>query len=464
MIRVAGGLSRLFSTRFPQVHISTHPELFRLHELTPGLPRSEFHARRCKLAAAMPEGSLLVLRNESTQYSAHDIPFLYRGDSDVFYLSGIQEPDALIAIYRPQNPMEATPGEAHEFLAAVTPRSKTTDLWEGATIGVDRLVETFGADVAMGLNDISELRKRLRSAKTVLLDPRTANKGVLPREVIEDAKASKAQLETARPLIDRLRVLKSPAELALLTKAAELTTAGFKRTMRDSRDPANHHERILAATFEYEVRRRGAPRLTFPCVVASGANALVIHYLFNDSKIPANAMVLQDSGAEYHYYSSDVTRTWPVSGKFTDTQRTLYLGVHEIHKNMLEMCKKKGTSLLGMHTAALEQVGYLCRSLGLPSSLDVVQSTFFAHSACHHMGIDCHDAQHFPFDHPLESGHVIAIEPGLYIPDDPKFPKDLRGIGIRIEDNVVIGDEQKITVLSDGIPRLPDAIEEWMNS
>jgi Xaa-Pro aminopeptidase len=420
-------LSRVASRIGQPMHWS-HPGAFSSATLTPHLPLSEFAARRSRAASLLPAKSVLLVTSRPQLFSSHDIPVPYRTDADLVYLTGFEEPVAACLI-------DAATGEFH---MAVQPRSPEQELWHGMRAGVDVAREAFGADSCVSSEAeppaASPFARRLREAETVLVDP-AVNPGLL-RTLLAGHRPR--AVASPRGVLDALRVRKSEREVGLVRRACEITAEAFERNRASCESGEARHERVLAAQFEFEARKRMATRLTFPCVVAGGPNALCLHYLFADAELRVGDLVLQDSGAEFQYYCADVTRTWAVDGRPTAAQRDVLAGVAEV-LGALEALLPHRPSLEDLHVAAVHYLAALLGRLGLdPAAVH----TYYPHNTAHHLGIDCHDAYTYPKDRPLEPGNVIAIEPGLYFPaDDPSLPKEFRGMGVRIEDNYHISEQ-----------------------
>jgi Xaa-Pro aminopeptidase len=251
-----------------------------------------------------------------------------------------------------------------------------------------------------------------------------------------------------------MRWKKSEAELALMRRSAGIAAEAMTMCMSaTNRSGATSSEHELSALFEYECRTRGAQRMAYPPVVASGSDATTIHYSRNDKQLVPGDLLLVDAGCEYYGYCSDVTRTWPVGGRFEGANRDVYEAVLETHAALLRACVP-GNTLRQLHHMSVDMLRDALRSLGLEGDY----KTFYPHSVGHWLGMDTHDAPSVSHDLPLEDGVTLTIEPGLYIPDDPRYGH-YRGIGVRIEDDVLIRNGGGCDVLSASAPCGPDEIE-----
>lgn len=225
------------------------------------------------------------------------------------------------------------------------------------------------------------------------------------------------------------------------------------------------YEHLLASVFEFACKRHGARRLAFPPVVASGANACTIHYSRNNQLLSRGDLVLMDAGCELGGYCSDITRTWPVGGRFSPAQRAVYTEVLEAHQHCVAACQA-GASAQEVHTLSVQKLQQgLARlgALGGGAGGGRVYMRFYPHSVTHWLGMDVHDTPSVPLNEALEPGVALTIEPGLYFPDAPDVPRSLRGIGVRIEDDVLITTDGP-EVLSAGVPVEPDQLEDLLSS
>lgn len=430
----------------------THPDLLQPGELLPGLAAAEFAARRAALAALLPPGAVALLPAAPITYMAGVIPYPFRQSADFLYLTGITQPYALAVV----------DCDARYRLFVPDPDA-WRETWDGARISADAAVEVFGADEALPLSRMpAELGPQLAEATSILIDTEAPDqRGCAVRSLPAFQEAAKQhRVMPLRPLTHRLRWRKSPAELALMRRSAQLAAAAMTQSMQQSRPGVHEHQ--LAATFEYQCKAGGAQRLAYPSVVAGGPDACTIHYSRNDKAIAGDQMVLLDGGCELHGYCSDVTRTWPVGGKYSGAQRAVYEAVLEVHQACLDICQP-GATLRQLHHVSVRLLAEALAQLGVVrgrSASDIMQGTvrrFYPHSVGHWLGLDTHDSSTMSHDGPLEEGVVLTIEPGLYIPDDEAFGP-FAGIGVRIEDDVAITRTGR-EVLSADVPVAPDDVE-----
>ena len=277
-------------------------------------------------------------------------------------------------------------------------------------------------------------------------------------------------MRNPRLLAEKLRLKKSAAEQSLMRQSAELSAKSHGSVMRASRRAAQRglSEAVLSAQFEFECRVAGAERLAYPSVVAGGENATVLHYMHNDATLADGSLLLMDAGASLHGYSSDITRTWPLSGRFSAAQRDLYAAVLDVNERVILACQADGTtSLNSLHRLSVQYTFENLASLGVlkrddPQAFARCQR-WYPHAIGHWLGLDVHDTPSVSSSAPLEPGMVVTVEPGLYFgAEDGDAPAWCQGVGIRIEDDVLITAAAG-EVLSCGVPKEPSAVEELMH-
>eukprot|EP00048_Salpingoeca_helianthica_P023987 m.28836 g.28836 ORF g.28836 m.28836 type:complete len:462 (-) comp9116_c0_seq2:140-1525(-) len=408
-------------------------------ELTPGVSLAEYKARRQALANALPPKSLAIVCGSPITYMSPDVPFRFRHNADFNYLTGFPEEDAILLI------SNAQPGQAISTLC-VLPRDPSMEVWDGLRIGFEQARDVYGFTRSDELQNLGQhLADNLRNTEHIFYD-QSQDFPPKSRETLTNtlAKLTATQrVASVVPHLHRLRIVKSPAEISLMRKSCQIASFAFVELMRATR--AGVGEKDLDALMEYTCRTRGAARLSFPPVVASGARACTLHYLANSGLLASGEMVFVDAGCEYNGYASDISRTWPVNRTFSSNHREVYEAMLEVQKKCIAMCVADGVrSMRHIHFAfvrlALQTLVDLKLVASL-SSIDEMQAAFqrfCIHSIGHHLGMDVHDVQAVAADAPLQPGMVVTIEPGLYIPDDPRLPADIRGLGFRIEDDVLI--------------------------
>ena len=445
-----------------------------------GFSPDDFAARRKRVLAEL-DGSALVLDSKTNAPGGR-----YRADSDLFYLTGVTEPGA-VAVLRPG-------GEDGDFVLFVRPRNSEEELWSGERLGPERAGAVFGAKTTYGSDVLSEhLPKLLVGAEDAYFrigtdSPvqslvvgalqtarlRGARKGVGPRGIIDPGR-----------LLDPLRLVKGPEELEHMRRAATITVEAFTEMFGALRPGVGEWE--LEGILNGAFRRKGARGPAYPTIVASGANACVLHYEDNDCPVQEGDLVLVDAGAEVDHYVCDVTRTFPASGSFTAAQRALYDWVLEAHDQAIE-CIRPGVTVESIHHTARDVLVEGLLDLGVldGDKAEVIDNAaykpFYPHQTSHWLGLDVHVASsgvsrvldwlgldvHDVGDYAssgvsrvLEPGMVLTVEPGLYFPgtfEGSSVLEQYVGVGVRIEDDVVVTAEGH-EVLTAALPVSADEIE-----
>ncbi|MFT4977224.1 MAG: Xaa-Pro aminopeptidase [Myxococcota bacterium] len=389
-----------------------------------------------------------------------DSEFRYRPDSDVLYLSGWTQPEVAL-LFRP--------GHEQPFLMFVQPRDPKVEQWAGRRPGIEGAIEQYGADAAFPFRQLAEkLPSLLQGYRT--LHYRFAADADHDRLVAGAVRASRKQarysgLDVPDAFIDpsrtlhELRLKKTAAEIAILRQAALITTDAHRAAMAATAPGVFEYE--LEAIIEGTFRRRGGNGPGYSSIVGGGPNATILHYVDNNMVLRDGELVCVDAGCEVRYYTADVTRTWPVSGTFTGLQRDLYEVVLLAQRAAIDTVRAGG-AFLGPHNAATRALTEGMVALGLlEGDVDELIATeahkrYYMHGTSHWLGLDVHDVGAYArsgASRPLEPGMVLTIEPGLYIAeDDTDAPEALRGVGIRIEDDILVTDGDP-DILTDAAPR-----------
>ena len=404
--------------------------------------------RRRALAALETRGAAALVFTNRSKTRNHDSEYRFRPDSDFWWLTGFGEPESALVLLPP---CEQKPARCVLFLRE---RNRDAEIWSGRRLGPERAVATLGVDEAY---PFSELEKRLPDllkghAKLVYragVDEARDREvfGVLTRLRALARQPSPVPTELIDPALvfHELRIFKSERELEAMRRAAEFTVAGHVAAMRATRPGMN--EREVEALVEYEFRRRGANGCAYNSIVAGGANACILHYIENDQPLRASDLLLIDAGAECEHYACDITRTFPVGGRFSPEQRALYEVVLAAQLGAIELVRP-GTRFDAVHRRALRTlVEGLCRLGLLQGSVDEALEKetyrrFYMHRTSHWLGLDVHDCGAYVVEREsriLAPGMVLTIEPGLYVAEDEDtVDVRWRGIGIRIEDDVLV--------------------------
>lgn len=444
-----------------------------LPELLPrpaAIEPAEYRKRREALIAQLPQNAAMVVPGASLVTRSHDSEYAFRQQSDFYYLTGIQEPDGLLVLL---------PGrEEGQSVVFCQDRDPTLEAWTGRRLGAQGVERLHGIDQAYENAQRDELLPSLLEGRELLYVPLDNPEAL---SIAEDALAhaqsglrrGKPALKgwlDSRPLTHQMRLIKSPAEIALLRHAAAISAQAHVCAMRVCQPGLSEYQ--LQAELEHEFRWQGASGPAYSTIVGGGANACVLHYIENSDVLDADTLVLIDAGAEFDLYAGDITRTFPVSGRFSEAQRALYQVVLEAQERAIQAVAP-GASLADIHQGVVRDLTAGLISLGLLEGDvearidDESYRRFYLHSTSHWLGLDVHDVGTYRLDEqtprPLVEGMVLTVEPGLYIPEDDELPAAYRGIGIRIEDNVVVtsaGHE----VLTSGVPKQVAEIEQLMAS
>jgi len=429
----------------------------------------EFARRRRQLMRMMEPNSIAILPAAPQQLRNRDVEYPYRQDSDFHYLSGFPEPEALLVL---------VPGrKAGAFLMFCRERNREQEIWTGHRAGPEGAVEDFGADDAFPIGDLDDIlpgliEGRERIYYTLGVRPEFDQKliGWVNRLRAQARAGTHPPLEfiALEHLLHDLRLYKSAAEVRAMRRAARIAGKGHRRAMQCCRPGLYEYQ--LEAELTRAFRNEGCEHAYAP-IVGGGANGCILHYTRNDAPLRDGDLVLIDAGAEYRCYASDVTRTFPVNGRFSPAQRALYELVLDAQAAAIEQVRP-GNHWNDPHDAAVKVLTRGLVRLGLlegrPARLvrDGAYRRFYMHRTGHWLGLDVHDVGDYKVGDEwrvLEPGMALTVEPGLYVPPGTRgVARKWKGIGIRIEDDLVVTRDGH-EVLSAGIPKQVDEIEALMN-
>ncbi len=395
----------------------------------------------------------------------HDVEHPFRQSSDLYYLTGFDEPEAVLVL--------TAEHEEHRTVLFVRPRNKEREIWDGPRAGVDGAVADFDVDAAF---PIDELAKRLPDylANIRRLHYRVGEDPAFDAKVMaclntlrgKERKGVRAPTEIVDPAVDlhEMRLHKSAAEIKAMKQAAHITGLAHQKAMQMAAPGKYEYE--IEAELMHTFRVNGAARAAYESIVGSGPNATILHYVLNSREMESGDLLLIDAGCEYEYYASDVTRTFPVSGKYSSEQRAVYELVLRAQKSAIDAVRP-GATLTDVHDTAVRVLVEGLVDLGLLEGAvnDLIEEKkyepFYMHRTSHWLGMDVHDVGAYHSNgeaRPLEPGFVLTVEPGLYIAVDAEVDDKWRGIGVRIEDDVLVtkaGHE----VLTAHIPKEVDDVE-----
>ncbi len=433
------------------------------------MQQSEFKKRRKRLLQHIGRGNIGLIASATTQTRNRDVHYPFRQDSDFYYLTGFNEPDAL-AVFIPER-------EQGEYILFCREFDEKKALWEGMHAGLEGATKEYGADDAFPIDDLDDILSGMLENKNRVFYPmgRDSDLDFRLMEWIKHIRnqsrsgiTAPAELIAIEPIIHNMRLFKSSAELNLMRKAAEVSAKAHIRAM--SMCKAGLHEYQIEAEIVHEFMNAGLRAVAYPSIVATGKNACTLHYTNNNTKLKNGDLLLIDAGAECDHYAADITRTFPVSGKFSEPQAQLYQLVLDAQEAAIEQIKPN-IPWNAAHDASVEIITRGLVKLGLLKG-NIKQlikkekyKQFYMHRIGHWLGMDVHDVGDYKINQEwrlLEEGMVLTIEPGLYIPADCKsVDEQWRGIGIRIEDDVLVtktGHE----ILTHAVPKTIVDIENLM--
>jgi Xaa-Pro aminopeptidase len=430
----------------------------------------EYVRRRRQLMRMAGRDAIVIVPAAPERVRNNDSHYPYRQDSDFHYLSGFPEPDAVLALI---------PGRAQgETILFCRERDPERERWDGARAGTEGAVRDYGFDDAFPVDDIDDILPGLIEGRARVYyhfgrDPEFDLKLIgwvnRVRADIRKGAVPPHEFVALSHLLHDLRLYKSRGEIRIMKKSAKIAAAAHVRAMRTTRPGMNEHE--VEAELLHEFHRHGAEPSYEP-IVGGGVNACVLHYRANDAQLRDGDLLLIDAGAEFECYASDITRTFPVNGRFSPEQRALYDIVLAAQTAAIDEVRA-GRPFDAYHEAAVRAITRGLIRIGLlEGSLEKnlkehLYRRFYMHKTGHWLGLDVHDVGDYRVDgefRVLEPGMVVTVEPGIYVaPDLKRVPARWRGIGIRIEDDVVVTRGDPI-ILTDGVPRDADAIEALMAS
>jgi Xaa-Pro aminopeptidase len=394
-----------------------------------------------------------VLGGGELRARSNDTEYRFRPDSDFHYLTGLREPGAVLVL---RGHGRAPQGAEPHFVLFVRPRDPDAEVWAGRRVGPEGALARYGADAAHPIAALAEELPKLLDGASEVHVPlgrwravdqavmravdhlRRRNRwGETPPEVLRDARAT----------LGEDRIVKDAGALACLRRAVDITVEAHLAGMAATRPGVHEYE--IEALLEYEFRRRGASGPGYGTIVGTGANATILHYVENESQLSRGELLLVDAGAEVELFSGDLTRTVPVSGKFTPAQRDLYEVVLAANTAGIALATV-GSNIDAIHQTCLRILTQGLIDFGwIEGSLDAaleqeLYKPWYMHRTSHWLGADVHDAGYYTLSRsprPLQAGFVLTVEPGLYVSETcEKAPVELRGTGVRIEDDVLVSE------------------------
>ena len=432
------------------------------------LRKDEFARRRRQLMRMMGKGAIAILPAAVEKQRNSDVHYFYRPDSDFHYLTGFDEPQAVAVL---------VPGRAQaEYILFVRDRDPVREVWDGKRAGTDGATRDYGADDAFPIGDIDDILPGLieqcsRVYYTMGVHPE------FDQQVIGWVNSLRAQAKHGKHtpqefvaldhLLHDMRLYKSRAEVAMMRRAAQISVGAHIRAMKSTKAGINECE--VMADIVHEFNRHGAD-ISYHPIVGGGANACTLHYSANNQELRDGDLLLIDAGCEYRYYAADITRTFPVNGRFSPEQKAIYDVVLEAQEAALAAVRP-GNHYNAFHEAAVKATTQGLVRLGLlkgrvPTLIkEEAYKKFFMHKSGHWLGLDVHDVGDYTVGDEwrvLEPGMVVTVEPGIYIPAGTRgVPKRWWNIGVRIEDDVLVT-PTGCELLTAGLPRTTAEIERVM--
>ncbi|KAG5917881.1 hypothetical protein E4U42_007085 [Claviceps africana] len=436
--------------RFGQPVHETHPHILKAGELTPGITAQEYADRRAALARSMSEGGVAVLHAASVQYKSGAVFHPYRQESNFFWLTGWNEDDA-VAVIEKTGPEP----DGYTFRMFVKRKDARDEQWNGYRNGVDAARDIFNADEAYSIDGVDGLLPELmQSAKLLYADVQPAadaGRNWL-RRFFSGRDATYPARTPLSPIMNRLRVVKSAAEVANMRRAGRISGRAITEAMRRGWT----REKDLHAFLDYQFAVNGCDGPAYIPVVAGGDRANCIHYTVNNNTFPQDQLILVDAGGEYGTYITDISRTWPASGKFTPPQRDLYEAVLKVQRTGVALCRESANmSLEDIHGVTTRALVDQLRGLGFDVSASNIDQ-LFPHHVGHYIGLDVHDCPGYSRRERLRRGHCVTIEPGVYVPRHDRWPAPFRGMGIRIEDSVCVDENSPFTLTTEAVKEVDD--------
>ena len=409
------------------------------------ISQKEYKSRRNNLLDKMKDNSILLISGEKEKIRNNDVHYEFRQNSDFWYFSGIEEADAILILLKK---------DSKKYILFIQEKKVEEEVWTGYRIGAEKAESFYLADEAYSNKDVEKLSNLIFECENIYYNLGSSNDlDKLIHNGLENLSRTKSRTGTPNPiiidpsvLIDSMRLIKSKNEIDMVQEAINITEKGFIEAIKLS--SKFNYEFEIQGIMEKEFRMSGSKRNGYPSIVASGKNACILHYIENNQKFEEGSLLLIDAGSEWDYYSADVTRTWPVDGKFTSDQKDIYEIVLEANIKAIEECKI-GNTITDPHMVALKTLVSGLRHLNIlkGSEDEIIDKKlyfpFYMHSTSHWLGIDVHDSGKYRDnkENPtkFEEGMILTIEPGLYFGDMAQtITKKYKNIGIRIEDDILI--------------------------
>jgi len=441
----------------------------KMFELT-GITLKEYRARRSRIIENMPSHSIAILPSGSEKYRNADAEYPFRQESNFYYLTGFSEPKSLLVL------LKRSASES-QFILFCQSHNPALEVWTGKKVGLDDALEQFGADKAYFFDDLDRIMPELLENTNEIFyslgrhsdwDARITGWLNTVRAKKKAGGSAPSVFKDLSSTIHESRLFKSAAEIKLMKKVSEISANAHVELIKACKPNMMEYE--LEALFLYECVRQGCRSMAYPSIVGGGKNACTLHYGANNALLKSSDLVLIDAGGEYQNYAADITRTFPVNGKFTKEQKVLYQLVLKAQLAAIDLVRPETRWDILQETIVTILVQGLV-ALGLLKGEvktlihEKAHQKFYMHGSGHWLGLDVHDAGEYKLEgqyRTLKPGMVLTVEPGIYIADgEPSVDKRWWGIGIRIEDDVLVT-ENGHDVLTKAAPKTVEEIEQLM--
>ena len=421
------------------------------------LPKEEFGERRTRVFTQMQPNSALLLFSEIEKRRNNDCTYPFRQDSYFWYLTGFHEPNAALLLLKTE--------QAEKAIIFLRPRDPLLETWNGRRLGVERAPQQLNVNEAYSIEEFATVLPKILKNLTALYHvPEIHTWG---DKLVTESAVSFNEILDWRPMLSEMRLIKSPNEIRLMQQAGQITALGHIKAMQTTRP--NRFEYEIESDILHEFNRHCARFPSYNSIVAGGSNACILHYTENDRPLNDGDLVLIDAGCEFAMYAGDITRTFPVNGKFSQPQREIYELVLKAQKRAIELLipgnsiKQANDEVIRIKTQGLVDLGILKGDVDTLIEQQAYRQ-FYMHGLGHWLGLDVHDVGSYGQDKQriLEIGMVITVEPGIYIAEDADVPEQYKGIGVRIEDNLLMT-EYGNKILTAAAPKEIADIENLMN-
>ena len=421
------------------------------------LPKEEFGERRTRVFTQMQPNSALLLFSEIEKRRNNDCTYPFRQDSYFWYLTGFNEPNAALLLLKTE--------QAEKAIIFLRPRDPLLETWNGRRLGVERAPQQLNVNEVYSIEEfVTVLPKILKNLTALYYVPEIHTWG---DKLVTESAVNFNEILDWRPMLSEMRLIKSPNEIRLMQQAGQITALGHIKAMQTTRP--NRFEYEIESDILHEFNRHCARFLSYNSIVAGGNNACILHYTENDRPLNDGDLVLIDAGCEFAMYAGDITRTFPVNGKFSQPQREIYELVLKAQKRAIELLvpgnsiKQANDEVIRIKTQGLVDLGILKGDVDTLIEQQAYRQ-FYMHGLGHWLGLDVHDVGSYGQDKQriLEIGMVITVEPGIYIAEDADVPEQYKGIGVRIEDNLLMT-EYGNKILTAAAPKEIADIENLMN-